>query len=283
MHFTIDLKHFTLECLLNLIFHFINLFAGENSVEFKNKNNELINAVCLIKIVFFNLDFFKLKESYRIIFLSYLLCILILDCSYKQEVRNYANLRNQNQFIHLITEDRILKEVICESILNSTSGKCLENTAIEFEYSKFKIKEIKVDAEIKNSSSDYFKNVGKSILTLTLGVFISNSAEIQFKIQRNPNDKALLASKELNTNGSIERWAVLPFYAGFGATNLGTIFNTYRNPEHLQRYCLYETISDLRNVLEATRDDYCENYSEFLRNSFYKIENEFLNLIQEGK
>jgi hypothetical protein len=75
----------------------------------------------------------------------------------------------------------------------------------------------------------------------------------------------------------------LPFYAGFAATNLGTFLNTYRNPEHLQRYCLYEKISDLRKILEANKDDYCDNYEEFLRNSFYKIENDFLNLIQEGR
>jgi hypothetical protein len=38
-----------------------------------------------------------------------------------------------------------------------------------------------------------------------------------------------------------------------------------------------------RKILEANKDDYCDNYAEFLRNSFYKIENDFLNLIQEGR
>ena len=75
-------------------------------MEFKNKNNELIKCRLFDKDSFF-LDFFKLKESHRIIFLSYLLLYSNTDCSYKQEAWNYANLRNQNQFIHLITEDRI--------------------------------------------------------------------------------------------------------------------------------------------------------------------------------
>ena len=229
-----------------------------------------------------NLDSFCLKESY-LIFLSYLLCILLLNCSYKNEVRNYTNIRNQNQIIHLVTGDRILKEIICESILNSTLGKCVEYTNSEIENGYFRIKQIKVDAQIKNRSSNYFKNAGKSILTLTLGVFISNSAEIHFKIQSKKNEEQSLPAIELNSSGTIERWAVLPFYAGFAATNLGIFLNTYRNPEHLQRYCLYEKISDLRNILEANKDEYCDNYAEFLRNSFYKIENEFLNLIQEGK
>lgn len=251
-------------------------------MELKKKNSELIKVICRLKMQILNLDSFCLKESY-LIFISYLLCILILNCSYKNEVRNPTNIRNKNQIIHLVTGDRILKEIICESILNSTLGKCLENTNSEIENSYFRIREISVDAQIKNSSYNYFKNTGKSILTLTIGVFISNSAEIKFEIRNKNNEEQSLTAKELNSSGTIERWAVLPFYAGFAATNLGTFLNTYRNPEHLQRYCLYEKISDLRKILEANKDEYCDNYAEFLRNSFYKIENDFLNLIQEGR
>jgi hypothetical protein len=208
----------------------------------------------------------------------YLVTLWMISCAY--EVTQSIALpisKNKGKTIQLISDDKILTEILCDSIDRSQTGKCLkENEPISSAYGS-NTKIYQVNAEIINSSSDYIKNMGKSLVTLTLGVFITNSAQVKFSIQA-PN---LLPSKEILSSGRIGRWGILPFYAGLAATNFGTMFNTYRDPKHLQRNCLYEPIGKIRKILEADREDYCEEYSVYLRDSFYKVEKEFIETMTE--
>ncbi len=202
-----------------------------------------------------------------------------VNCAY--EVRQPMALavsKNQKQSIQVISDDRILVEILCDSIERSQIGKCVEETKQTSSAFTFDRKKVRVHAEITDSSSDYFQSMGKSLVTLTLGVFITNSAKIRFKIEI-PNKE-----KDIYSSGRIGRWGILPFYAGLVATNFGTLLNTYRNPEHLQKYCLNEPISKLRKVLEAEKEDYCAEYIAYLKDSFYKVEKEFIETIkEEGK
>lgn len=194
--------------------------------------------------------------------------------------KDFPVLRNQKQTILILSEDRILREILCDSIAKHQIGNCANKTDFNAELITNQ-KTIQVDVEIRNSSSDYFANAGKSLVTLTLGVFLSNSAEFRFRIQTSSRDKEILTAKEIDSFSRIERWGILPFYAGFAATNFGTLLNTYRNPIHLKNYCLKESVSNLRKSLEATREDYCEEYEAYLKDSFLKVEKEIVDVILE--
>lgn len=195
--------------------------------------------------------------------------------------KDFPVLRNQKQTIIILSEDRILREILCDSIAKHQIGNCLNKTDINASELIKNQKTIQIDVDIRNSSSDYFANAGKSLVTLTLGVFLSNSAEFRFRIQALSRDKEILTTKEIDSFSKIERWGILPFYTGFAATNFGTLLNTYRNPIHLKNYCLKKPISDLRKILEATREDYCEEYEAHLKDSFYKVEKEIVGAISE--
>ncbi|MBK6606465.1 MAG: hypothetical protein KBF99_05290 [Leptospiraceae bacterium] len=194
--------------------------------------------------------------------------------------KDFPVLRNQKQMIKILSEDRILREILCDSIAKHQIGNCANKTDFNAELITNQ-KTIQVDVEISNNSSDYFVNAGKSLVTLTLGVFLSNSAEFRFRIQTSSSDKEILTTKEIDSFSRIERWGILPFYAGFAATNFGTLLNTYRNPIHLKNYCLKKPVSDLRKILEATREDYCEEYEAHLKDSFLKVEKEIVAAIFE--
>jgi hypothetical protein len=195
--------------------------------------------------------------------------------------KDFPVLKNQKQAILILSEDRVLRQILCDSIAKYQIGNCVSRTDINVSEPITNQKTIQVDVEIRNSSSDYFANAGKSLVTLTLGVFLSNSAEFRFRIQTSSRDKEILTAKEIDSFSRIERWGILPFYAGFAATNFGTLLNTYRNPIHLKNYCLKESVSNLRKSLEATREDYCEEYEAYLKDSFLKVEKEIVDVILE--
>ena len=172
--------------------------------------------------------------------------------------KDFPVLKNQKQAILILSEDRVLRQILCDSIAKYQIGNCVSRTDINVSEPITNQKTIQVDVEIRNSSSDYFANAGKSLVTLTLGVFLSNSAEFRFRIQTSSSDKEILTT-----------------------TNFGTLLNTYRNPIHLKNYCLKESVSNLRKSLEATREDYCEEYEAYLKDSFLKVEKEIVAAIFE--
>ncbi len=208
----------------------------------------------------------------------YLVAVWVVGCAYEvTQSISFPVFKNPKKVFHLISDDRILNEILCDSIDRSQTGKCFKEKEQDLSTYGSSIKKIRVNAEITDSSSDYFKNMGKSLLTLTAGVFITNSAQVKFSIQ----EDNLVSSRQIVSSGQIGRWGILPFYAGLAATNFGTIFNTYRDLEHLQKYCLREPIGKIRKILEAEREEYCKEYSVYLRDSFYKVETEFLETINK--
>lgn len=210
----------------------------------------------------------------------YLVALWVVSCAYEvtQSV-SFPVSKNPRKTIQLLSDDRVLADILCDSIDRSQTGKCFRENEQDLSAYGSNIKKIRVNAEITDSSSDYFKSMGKSLLTLTAGVFITNSAQVKFSIQ----DHNFLSSRQIVSSGQIGRWGILPFYAGLAATNFGTILNTYRDPEHLQKYCLKEPIGKIRKILEAEREEYCKEYSVYLRDSFYKVETEFLETIGREK
>ena len=133
---------------------------------------------------------------------------------------------------------------------------------------EFNCKIIYIDLEIKNSSIDFFKNLFYSILSLTFGVFVSTSADIDYKISILDPFHKVSNSFEIQSKGKIGMWAVLPIYAGTIATVGGTVLNTYRMPNLLQKECGNFTHNKMN--LEN-----CDEYHRFILDSYNKIDLEF--------
>lgn len=214
-------------------------------------------------------------RSFLFILLLFLNCAFETTHSMLKSGSKESGLR-----VHFFSTDRVLVEIICESIENTLKGKCISDIEFESLKESEEILEVFIETQIKNSSSDYFINSGKSLLTLTLGVFLTTSAEVEFVYYIKTDSEE---NKTLSSSGRIGHWGVLPVYTGFIATNLGTFLNTYRRPDHLQRYCLYEDPGSVRQVMEAKKEDYCRDYQLFLKDSFYKIENEFFQTILDER
>jgi hypothetical protein len=133
---------------------------------------------------------------------------------------------------------------------------------------EFNCKIIYLDLEIKNSSIDFLKNLSYSILSLTFGVFVSTSADVDYKINIIDPLHKVSHSFEIHSKGKIGMWAILPIYAGTIATVGGTVLNTYRMPNLLQNECgsFMNKKIDLEN---------CDEYFRFLIDSYNKIDLEF--------
>lgn len=212
----------------------------------------------------------------RIFFIT---IISLISCAYPLTKSKVAATQISTQkMIYIDSKDPILIGIVCDSILNSGLGVCMpfQNNR---EADRNNGKSIKIDTEVTDSSINFFSNTGKSLLTLTLGVFLSNTASIKFQIQDLDNKEPI---KNFHSSGRIGRWAVLPFYTGLVATSFGAIMNSYRNPDHLQKYCLADNISKPRKILEASKEDYCRDYSDYLKDSYNKVEEDILDSILKG-
>ncbi|HNC55006.1 MAG TPA: hypothetical protein PK079_01340 [Leptospiraceae bacterium] len=203
-----------------------------------------------------------------------ILIFVLIHCAYETAQRTTLDSKEIGSRKVLIqSEDKILTHILCDSVLKSGEGQCISEPSLLDKDSIL----ISVSAKIGDSSSDYFINVGKSIATLTLGVFLSNSATVHFNVKNLNQESEPL---KIKSEGRIGRWAILPFYAGLAATSFGGILNTYRNPDHLQKYCLTEVVSRTRKILEASKEEYCADYLSYLQDSFNKVEINFIETIR---
>ncbi len=218
----------------------------------------------------------------KIIFLIFL--FLMVNCAFKiTQPEVFSESKPEPMLFRFYSTDLVLVKIICDSMKESNFGVCLLDSDLELNESKEKVKHIYLETQIKNVSSDYFTNVGKSLLTLTLGVFLTNSAKVDFIFYIEKNQQTLLDNTSISSEGKTGYWGVLPLYTGFIATNVGTLLNSYRKPDHLQRYCLYENPGEIRQVLETKKEEYCKDYELFLKDSFYKVQTKFFHIIKDSE
>lgn len=206
----------------------------------------------------------------------------MINCAFKiTQPDVFSESKPEPMLVRFYSTDLVLVKIICDSMKESNFGICLLDSDSELNESKERVKHIYLETQIRDASSDYFANAGKSLLTLTLGVFLTNSAKVDFIFYIEKNKQTLLENTSLSSNGKTGYWGVLPIYTGFIATNVGTFLNSYRNPDHLQRYCLYENPGEIRQVLETKKEEYCKDYELFLKDSFYKVQAKFFRIIQD--
>mgnify|MGYP006996005966 CR=1 FL=1 len=152
-------------------------------------------------------------------------------------------LPDNSRFVNVTSVDPLLVDLICRRILCGPG------------------QDLNIDLIIKDTSSDLLLNNGLSLLTLTMGVFVSHSATVEYQVSI--DDLNLMSQGEFTVRDRL--WFVLPFYAGLGSTNAGTFANTYRDPNHLQKYCLDERPGPIREFFDGSRDEICDEYERFLR------------------
>ncbi len=148
-----------------------------------------------------------------------------------------------SRLVQITSADPVLVELICERVL------CGPGPVLN------------VDLTIQESSADFFRNNGLSLLTLTTGLFVSHSATVDYSI-------TLDLKEHRPQKGSVTvrygYWFILPFYAGLAGTNMGTLLNGYRDPVHLRRYCLDESPGEWRTFFDGSREEICNEYKRFL-------------------
>ena len=135
---------------------------------------------------------------------------------------------------------------------------------------------LKIKIRLKNTSNDFFRNTFYSLLTFTLGTFITTSSDVIYEVEFSNHDKNQTLKKEYKTNSTFGLWAIMPPLIGLVSTIGGTLLNNYRTPDKLERNCLNDPPGKIRKVLEESQENYCKNYKEILTNSFLEIEPEFL-------
>ena len=126
------------------------------------------------------------------------------------------------------------------------------------------------DFLLQEPGQDLERNIKHSLKTLTLALRVSSSGLGRFRFTLNSGKNP--ASKKsffLESRGRIGMWALLPPYAGFLGTILGTYFNSYRRPDRLQRECLNAPDPELFG------NSACRDYKRFLNSVFGAVHLDF--------
>ncbi|MGV3664867.1 MAG: hypothetical protein ACO1NV_01960 [Leptospira bouyouniensis] len=133
---------------------------------------------------------------------------------------------------------------------------------------------------IRNESQRPFKSIGISLLALTMVYY--GTMETEAELVWTSGETNLHRISFLSTYETI--WAPMPFYIGTGSSLVAPIFNVNRYPSNLQKFCIQEKPSKLRESLEQSQNENCKEYETFLKRSFlHNYETIHLQLTQWEK
>lgn len=114
---------------------------------------------------------------------------------------------------------------------------------------------------IRNESQRPFKSIGISLLALTMVYY--GTMETEAELVWTSGETNLHRISFLSTHETI--WAPMPFYIGTGSSIVAPILNSNRYPSHLQKYCIQEKPTKVRESMEQTQTENCKEYETFLR------------------
>lgn len=171
--------------------------------------------------------------------------------------------REHGRLLVVRSPDPVAGRILCESL--ATSGLfsaiyCLPESDIRGDY------EIDIVAEIRESSTDFVRNAGLSLLTLTTMLRLTTSGTTEFHFHTLTSG-GISRHHVLRGKGRIGSWLILPLYAGLIGTSLGSVINDYREPQRLQSRCL----GNRRAGRIRPGSDACREYKEYLRDSFSRV------------
>ncbi len=213
-----------------------------------------------------------------------LFCIFFQFCYLRTTKSNFQSQSiNIPETVYLFSDDLFLLQKVCLSF-KEKNIKTICNLNAKFPY---KTKEqlinkiycpdnscliVNISSSINESSSDFFRSVGFSLLGLTLWGQITNSAKVEYLVEiKNVTSKEIFSFKH-ESFGRFGFGLILPIYAGLISTIGGTALNTYRQPDKLKKICHYglAEINSLKEIELCTED-----YYRFIDDSFQRKEKEF--------
>ncbi|TGK80708.1 hypothetical protein EHQ31_13085 [Leptospira montravelensis] len=117
---------------------------------------------------------------------------------------------------------------------------------------------------IRKESQRPFYSIGVSLLALTMLYY--GTMETEAELVWTSGETNLHRISFLSTHETI--WAPMPFYIGTGSSIVGPALNSNRYPSNLQKFCILEKPSKLRESLEQLQTENCKEYETFLRRLF---------------
>ena len=217
--------------------------------------------------------------------------ILFQFCYLRTTKSNFQTLgSNINETIYLFSDDVFLLQKVCFSFKEKNIKTiCNLNTKFPFKPKEELINKIycpdnscvlvNISSSVKEPSSDLFRNLGLSLMFLTLYGSITNSAKVEYQVDiKNINYKQINSFKH-ESLGRVGLWLVLPIYAGLISTVGGTALNTYRRPDKLKNICHYglAEINSMKEVELCTED-----YIRFMDDAFQRREKEFFESFEKN-
>ncbi|MCB1157739.1 MAG: hypothetical protein KDK45_09565 [Leptospiraceae bacterium] len=184
--------------------------------------------------------------------------------------------------VYLKSSDRVLQKIACETYAaKGVQIRCTDEIIEETKKisSLYEVYYLSLEPQVRDSSSDLFRNNLFSLITFSTGAFVSVSAVVDYKLDLR-NSKQVLFQSYISSPGRQGYYAFLPVYMGLISTNLGTGLNTYRRPDKLRMYCIEEEPDTWTKRLTQNRDEYCRDYENFLRDSFNRIEGKIMNVLR---
>lgn len=174
-------------------------------------------------------------------------------------------------------KDPLVAETICDALQKIHYFRevyCLQRLPLKqratFDYI------LQVDTRIRHVSQDILRNLEFSLKTLTMGLQVSTSGVVVYDFRLYDRQRKPLDGR-FRGEGRIGMWTVLPLYTGLIGSSLGAALNSYRLPDSLRKTCLENKGADAGYETDA-----CNEYREFINNSFSKIRVDFRRYLLEG-
>lgn len=144
--------------------------------------------------------------------------------------------------------------------------------------------DVQLELVIREESQRPLRNICYSLLGLTMLYYgsMETSSELNISYMAKNGSLVMKSLKNLETKESI--WAPMPFYIGTGSTLAAPLFNSNRYPSHLRKYCLEEDPGNMRSIFEQSKEQNCQEYSNFIKLLFLQNQDQIrqtLSSIQE--
>ncbi|MDF3820731.1 hypothetical protein P3G55_12510 [Leptospira sp. 96542] len=197
----------------------------------------------------------------------FLVLVLFLSCRTPLPEISSESIIAKKQIISIRwnTEDPILQKVFSEIFPVPPAIPLEENPQVANSLVKektFELSEINhLAVVIRSETQRPFYSIGVSLLALTMVYY--GRMDTQAELIWNSNESNLHRISSLSTSETV--WAPMPFYIGTGSSVVAPILSTNKYPSHIQKYCIEEFPTRLRETLEQPQSKNCQDYELYLR------------------
>ncbi|MCC5813399.1 MAG: hypothetical protein JJT78_01465 [Leptospira sp.] len=158
-----------------------------------------------------------------------------------------------------ISENIILRDVLSERFETDLFNRQEDFTKIA------SIEITNINSEIQATDSLLY-----SLATLTMGTFEIIDTDYTFTVKY--LDGIKIEERKFSGKTQMTMKAPMPPYIGLGTTATLILLDRYKTPEHLQKYCIEEQPSSIREIVELKKNQYCEEYKKYIRSAWLSVE-----------